>query len=275
MTTTPKSNDPDLLREAGELIRATLKELLEKKHLYQSMSLSEDDFRALVKRSLSPTDNALRPYLNSDWYCASSSSTLTDDRLWFKAPDVKLFCERCGRREAFNPLISREIFDGAQDDSRTVQTFVFSFLCQSCKLIPEVFLIHRLGLKLTICGRAPMEHIDVPPVIHKSVRSFYGGALLAFQSGQSLAGNFMLRTVIEQWTRQATHLETAKDANQVLDAYMDSLPKDFKDRFPSMRELYAALSSDIHAASGSTDLFERAQKEIVEHFDARRLFKLI
>jgi hypothetical protein len=275
MTTTSKSNDPDLLREAGELIRATLKELLEKKHLYQSMSLSEDDFWALVKRSLVPTPDAFRPYLNSDWYCAHSSSVVSvEDKLWFKVPDVKLFCKRCDRLEAFNSVGLQSFFQDCYDKSQPVQVFAFSFLCQSCKSIPEVFIVRRAGLKLTLCGRAPIEHVEVPHFIPEPVQLYYRGGILAFQSGQTLAGNFMLRTLIEKWARLATGLEAVTKVDIVMDTYMDSLPKDFRDRFPSMRDLYAALSSDIHAALGSPDLFERAQKEIVEHFDARRLFKL-
>jgi len=55
---------------------------------------------------------------------------------------------------------------------------------------------------------------------------------------------------------------------------MAALPEDFKTRFPSMRTLYGDLSVDIHGASGSPALFERALVEIVQHFEARRLFKL-
>jgi hypothetical protein len=56
---------------------------------------------------------------------------------------------------------------------------------------------------------------------------------------------------------------------------MESLPKDFKAHFPSLRALYGDLSIDIHQAKGSPGLFERAKETIVEHFDARRLFRLI
>jgi hypothetical protein len=55
---------------------------------------------------------------------------------------------------------------------------------------------------------------------------------------------------------------------------MATLPADFKNRFPSMRALYGALSADIHTATGSTVLFERAQQEIVEYFELRLLFKV-
>ena len=64
------------------------------------------------------------------------------------------------------------------------------------------------------------------------------------------------------------------EADAVLDAYMPTLPDDFKGRFPSFRVLYADLSADMHTAKGDADLFDKARAEIAEHFDARRLFKV-
>jgi hypothetical protein len=118
-----------------------------------------------------------------------------------------------------------------------------------------------------------MEHVAVPIAVPAAVRRFYVGAAIAHQSGHTLAGVFMLRTLIEQWARLTT-ASTKRDADQVLDEYMDTLPTDFRDRFPSMRALYSELSADIHSATGSVELFEKARKEIDEHFDARRVFKL-
>ena len=273
-----------LLTTAEPLIRNAVKELLETKHLYQSVSLVDTKIVDQIKSSVplpfqEGAINEFLDHLRSNW-----TATYCRGQLWFKSPDVKLFCASCERLEAFNLVESSELWnhivvgdtvtDRFSKDSQPVQVFALSYLCQACKLIPEVFVVRRMGLKLTLCGRAPIEHVEVPSFIPKPVQLFYRGGILAFQSGQFLAGNFMLRTVIEQWARIATHLETATQADKVLDAYMDSLPKDFKDRFPSVRDLYAVLSSDIHGAVGSPDLFERAQKEIVEHFDARRLLKL-
>lgn len=45
-------------------------------------------------------------------------------------------------------------------------------------------------------------------------------------------------------------------------------------RFPSLSDLYGKLSDAIHAAEASNTLFEGALKDIEEHFEARRLFKL-
>jgi hypothetical protein len=139
--------------------------------------------------------------------------------------------------------------------------------------VPEVFLIRRVGDKLTLCGRAPMEVAPAPKVIPKTIRHFYCGAVVAYQSGQTLAAIFMLRTVIEQWARSQLQ-KPPEQGDNLMDEYMGSLPKDFNDRFPSMRALYDDLSADMHGAVGSAELFVRAPEQIVEHFDARRIYKL-
>lgn len=83
----------------------------------------------------------------------------------------------------------------------------------------------------------------------------------------------MLRTLIEQWARSQMGVQEER-ADELMDQYMSALPDDFRGRFASMRALYGDLSVDIHGAVGSASLFERAMQEIVEHFDARKLFRL-
>jgi len=156
---------------------------------------------------------------------------------------------------------------------RQSKVFAFSFLCQSCKTVPEVLLIRREGFKLINSGRSPIEHVDVPPDIPNSMKRFYRGAVVAHQSGQTLAGIFLLRKLIEQWARSKAPLGQLP-ADAVLDAYMATLPENFKSQFKSFRELYGDLSVDIHAAKGDPDRFNEAHDNIVEHFKARRLSRL-
>jgi len=118
-----------------------------------------------------------------------------------------------------------------------------------------------------------MEHIEVPAAIPKSLGKWFRGAIVAHQSGQTLAGVFLLRTLIEQWAKQVTG-KSDLQADKALNAYLDLLPSDFKDRFPSLRSQYSNLSDDIHGAIGSTDLFDSAKLLIIEHFEARKLLKL-
>ena len=56
--------------------------------------------------------------------------------------------------------------------------------------------------------------------------------------------------------------------------YQDSLPNDFKSRFPSLLDIYNQLSSAMHEAKAEAALFEDCARKIAEHFDACRVFRL-
>ena len=266
-----------LVKKSEEIFTDELKRLLETKHLYQSTTMDlyvglggEEDklWRSQAAREKwGVRDNATRPTATKSAY-----------EFTLDPPDVKLFCDYCRRVEAFNSISSQEATGRSELESdikakEATQVFVFSFLCQSCKRGSEVFLLRREGLKLTLCGRAPMETADFPNCIPETVRRFYSSALLGHQSGQTLAGLFLLRTLIEQWARSKVQSPAAR-ADELMDQYMAMLPKDFNDRFPSMRSLYDDISADLHTAEGFGGLFDRALTEITEHFDARRVFKL-
>jgi len=271
-------------------VTAAVKSLLESKHLYQSLKLECADLVEEFAQRIAPqvayaAKSSFAQLVSANWVPTDSAGgrpvavrDTSQPAIRFTTPGVKLFCQTCDRVEAFN-TVSSEDFLRREPTQRyvlsgqTVQLFVFSFLCQSCKVVPEVFLVRRQGLKLTNSGRSPIERVDVPPIIPKSVRLFCSGAVVAHQSGQTLAGVFLLRTVVEQWARSQVAAPSAH-ADEALGAYMGTLPDDFKSRFPSLRVLYADLSADIHSATGSAELFASALSQIVEHFEARRLFKL-
>jgi hypothetical protein len=250
-------------------IRDTLRTLLEEKHLYQSTTLDLRGVVPIMEANLNPlraSMDQLRKATTRPWFFKDPlvSKSVSDERLTVTPPDLKLFCGRCNRIEAFN-LVSVEDFLERPAEARfvvnseTAQALVLSYRCQSCKGVPEVFLVARQGFRLTNTGRAPIEHVDVPAAIPKDMRRFYGGAIVAHQSGQTLAGIFLLRTLIEQWARQST--EANGFADEALDAYMAALPEDFKSRFPSLRTLYSDISVDLHNATGSIELFDTARAD--------------
>jgi len=271
-------------------ISEQLKQLLESKHLYQN---SQIEYQSLLDTPEGKVTNAnnvqyfiqfaegeWNPFDPADQRFPFPIEDNPSRTLQFKVPDVKLFCEVCGRIEAFNVVSTGDFlrhkrFDLSvnKTDDKPIQVFVISFQCQSCKSAPEVFLVRRHGMKLTISGRAPIEHVTVPSVLPKTLQHFYSGAVVAHQSGQTLAGLFLLRTVIEQWARQQVE-DAGLKADEVIDKYMITLPDDFRQRFTSMRDLYSKLSADIHSATGSVGLFDEASSKIIEHFDARRLFEI-
>ena len=149
----------------------------------------------------------------------------------------------------------------------------FPFFASRAKAFPRFSWSVENGVKLTLSGRSPIEHVEQPRDIPKPIARFYSGAVVAHQSGQTLAGVFLFRVLIEQWAQSQASTSGLR-ADSALEEYMEGLPNDFKGRFPSFRALYERLSADIHSATGSADLFEEARQRIAEHFEARRVFKL-
>jgi hypothetical protein len=281
----------------AESVVEAFRTLLEEKHLYQSVVLDDDAVRnALLPRielgiqgRLSQTGSLAHGAAKSPWILSHDQVAVGGAEgstfLHLSLTHAKLFCKTCDRLEAFNLETARSTVEttkmhasaedrqkGYVNSGKYEQVYVLSYLCQSCKTFPEVFLVRRSEGKLTLSGRSPMEHVPVPPEIPKEVSRFYSGAVVAYQCGQTLAGLFMLRTLCEQWAQRFA--APGDYADQAINKYMDSLPEDFKTRFPSLRSIYEKLSADIHAATGSDELYVQMATEIAEHFAARKVFKL-
>jgi len=165
------------------------------------------------------------------------------------------------------------------------ELFLFPYQCQQCKTAPIFYLVRRKGLKLTLCGRDPIEALDLPSFLPKEQRKHFSSAVIAHNAGQTLAAIFLLRTFIEQFwisldlcakskdrTTGAEVLRTTGD--ELGAAYSKTLPDALRSQFPSLSDLYGRLSVAMHTADPDVELFETAKIQIIEHFDARRLFKL-
>jgi hypothetical protein len=291
--------------------------LLSEKHLYQSVKVDTAyiDEVAKVQHSQAQSEQAQR--LSSamtlglrspipDWKSFRKEGVEMYSKLWipdagisypqgslqaiagrghvencvvFRLPTVRTRCPHCKGRWPFNPMEA----DRAWEKGRTLESDQWLFLsyeCQNCKGEPIRFLVRRASEKLTLCGRDPMESVDVPNVIPKSHAARYGSAIVAAQSGQPLAASFLLRVFIEQyWLGIQAVSEAIKQFNrptgdEIGQAYKDTLPADFKERFPTLCEIYSDLSAAMHTADERIEVYSTACAQIVEHFEARRLFRL-
>ena len=195
----------------------------------------------------------------------------------FKLPTINTFCSRCEDRWPFNPILEGALYVVG---SPLTAWYYLRYLCQQCKEHEVYFLLKREGLKLNLSGRDPLEVLPVPAVLPKAHRRHFSDALVAHHAGQTLAGIFLLRVCIEQFWRTRPEVKALTDQDsrtpgeKLGEAYQRTLPKDFRDRFPSLTDVYSDLSMAMHAAEASAETFERARQNIIEHFDARRLFKL-
>lgn len=280
--------------EVVTAIRSAVCTLLQDKHLYQSVEVNVADiFTKRLKPHLQSqmSHAALHVMAQAPKYIwrirddedvlaslAKSAGTTTPEEFLWQAPDIKSYCARCERDEPFNVFSALNVLPRNGQNKRfigpkgQIQIFSIAYLCQSCKSIPEVFLVRRTGSRLQLAGRAPMETTVVPKFIPQLITTYFSSARIAYQSGQTLAALFLLRTACEQWCKPFGLIDDKVDA--CMDKYGQTLPTDFRDRFPSLKAVYGELSAAIHRADANSDLFNAMAEAITEHFEARKLYKL-
>lgn len=279
------------------------KDLLENKHLYQSVNIKFPSFEVAYKNVPKiPNLKKIQPDILTEcqhiynsapefgWqvnspkttnYMALGLSGVPNKRvveIEFTPTTIKIFCPTCDRIEPHNFYYGIDFFRPIKEPDEELpndfQIFLLSYECQSCKNTPPVFVVRRKNIKITLSGRAPMEQVVVSKIIPKSQEKFFSDAIIAYNSGQILAGKFLLRTFIEQYVREVTENKTSPNIDGLLEKYAEVLPKDFKERFPSLADIYSRLSVDIHNADSTPELFVQYQLLIEKHFEAKKVFEL-
>lgn len=290
-------------------ISENIKGLIDNKHLYQNMNVEfpavkevfeQHSFHIENDRASKEMENLTRDLYESaseaTWkinppreehidvgFAITASNSNSEPTkgffdIRFTPPTIQTFCSICKRVQPYNFIRGEEfvehILKCQHKDILGLQVFVMVYQCQACKEPPEVFMIRRNKTKITLCGRSPMEIALVKPIIPKSHRKYFSDAIIAFNSGQVLAGEFLLRTFVEQYVRQVTGESESQETDEIFTKYSQTLPQDFKDRFPSLSSIYSNLSVDIHKGEGVEGKFKSAREKIETHFEAKRIFKI-
>lgn len=290
----------------AEFTGAQLKILLERKHLYQKVSLQPDELLAeltpgapsrkaplgVVENEKETFEGLVSSFLNER--LAVSDTLLHENRQPIRClivGNVKLFCATCNSKEAFRPIWFEDVTNQIRllyhqqkvavtpsfklSFWASFQHIVLVFQCQRCEGKPEAFLLKRDGMELYLEGRSPIEHVEIHASLPKKEDKWFRDAVVAHQSGKTLAGLFYLRTFIEQFARRVTGmLNEKKSGDEIMSAYSDGLRPQVRDAAPSLREWYEKLSEAVHGAKEDAELFALAKEKIEEHFEFRRLYKL-
>jgi hypothetical protein len=283
-----------------KVVPAALKRLLCEKHLYQcvdvdlslllevskriNMEMSEPGY----SRQMARPPGTIKALAESDESCAKvpwiingcSLSEALSDMVPFALPSINTFCAACGARPPFNPIDGKSscVLD---DENEQNQWYNLAYECQQCKGTPVRFLVRREGLRLRLCGRDPIEAVPAPKFLPKGQSKFYSDAQVAHHAGQTLAAIFLLRTFVEQFWRSVPEVQSLikqkprATGDEQGAAYQDTLPTDFKNRFPSLSEIYGKLSAAMHEAHADAGLFAESCQRVEEHFDARRVYKMV
>jgi hypothetical protein len=281
-------------------VSEAMRRLLSEKHLYQCVEVDKKPLVAMA--NLSPDDLIIEGYM------AKGDKVIIDPASWiatglsipwlisgcnihgsmadivlFQMPSINTFCSTCDDRQPFNPVepMSTSFLRVEHDENFDQdQTYHLGYECQQCHKTFVRLLVRRDKLKLRLCGRDPIEAIPAPKELPKALNKFYSDAQIAHHAGQTLAGIFLLRTFIEQFWRSMPVVQAVIKAqpratgDEQGSAYQGTLPTDFKGRFPSLSEIYAKLSAAMHDANADAALFEDSCAKTLEHFEARRLFKI-
>ncbi len=292
-------------------VEAALKQLLSEKHLYQAVEVdlsfipelaqkvhhrqsqnrmsqvlpvhsgapSRSTPETIAKDASRMAQSPWTPYIRHEQNKPQMFPTVgtTSNPIRFSMPTVNTFCHKCQERWPFNPVIEGA---GCVVENEQHQVYFFGYLCQQCKGVAVWFMVRREKLKLRLVGRDPIEVLPVPRVLPKGPGKYFGDAQIAYHAGQTLAGIFLLRTFIEQYWRSIPDVQKLVQeqpratGEEQGEAYQATLPIDFRGRFPSLSDVYSKLSAAMHLASADDSLFEESSKQVIEHFDARRVFKL-
>ncbi len=276
------------------LAAAQLKVLLETRHLYQKLAIDVGPIQARLKEGVivaekQSFDNLVKRELAGAFAVSEKQLSAQGGNrplLTLILGNVKLFCAKCDSREAFRPVWFLDVTSSFIQQNLTqgkfklaipsnYQLFVLVYQCQNCEGTPEAFIVRREALNLTVEGRSPIEQVEIPNYIPKSERHWFRDAVIAFQTGKTLAALFYLRTFIEQFARRKTNLQEAKaTGEEIMGAYSRTLPGNLRDSMPSLGEMYEKLSEALHNAKEDSELFEAVRTAIEKHFDIRRVHEL-
>ena len=281
--------------EAGK----KLKLLLEEKHIYQHVVIDGKGLITAWAAKVRAASSGIiidEAEFDSEHFIIGTTQALLAERggppngtpvLTLLIENPKLFCSKCGTSEVFRPVWYHDLTNELLKDQRFGQSsspavvvpagfqlFTILLQCQRCMGKPETVLVRREQWKLSLHGRSPMEHVDVPKYIPKEERDYFRDALVAVHGGKPLAGLFYLRTFMELFARRATGETGRRYGDELMEDYYGILPPAHRDSMPSFKEWYGKLSEPIHTGKVNDTLFEEAREAIDRHFDMRRLFKI-
>lgn len=297
--------------EARNSFSGSVRTLLEHKHLYQSVevdiSVDREEVRNLLVDmgdeyatedligvvSIPQYDEYINAGLDHSyeilkavpwrfWVDQPDPGDINDDSLKYEfldiqLPDIKVACDFCNDTvQPHNPVQVNGLEDGlAAELGPQKQIFLFSYLCQSCKCESVIYVVRREKKKLTIVGRSRFESVPIPKAMEKLLEArFYRDAVIAFNTGRTLASLFYLRTLIEQYFRRVLKVEKDEKVRgeDLAKDYREQLPAEFPMQFDTLGNTYDSLSSALHAACEDDELYTRARTNIEKHFEALALF---
>lgn len=262
--------DQHLAQSLAPAISKSFSELLSERHLYQSIKvdlsfvprMAERLHNELQKKGRiipklgratppapripTPQDiqRQLEAQMNVHWVPIAPGRPETAGGFEFRLPTIHTTCpdSACEGLWPFDPVLS-EI--SVLRSGLVEQILLLPYLCQSCKRGKITYLVRRSQEKLKLVGRDPMEVVKTPKNLPDRESRYFSDAVVAYNSGQTLAGTFLLRVFIEQhWLSvlgKAQRGNGRPSREELGGQYKKLLPPAFRSAMPTLVDTYASL----------------------------------
>lgn len=270
------------IHQLGASFSIALRSLLETKHLYQNVTVDPIPIAERFYQSVTTAEKTAFVGSGQGFGKLTFVALMASDpvatspnayaQLQLRLGNVELFCDKCDARKVFAPVWHAAAPTRLADPPLQITTI--GYQCQLCHENPHVFIVRRLGWKLTLEGRSPFEEVEIEKFIPKQERSFFRDALISEHAAKPLAALFYLRTFVEQFGRRQTGVTGRVAGDDMLKMYSQNLPAAHRDSMPSLAEWYGRLSEAIHEANADAALFKSALAAVRNHMDIRRVFAI-
>ena len=193
----------------------------------------------------------------------------------FYLPAVQIMCGgACKRVTTFSAHVSSSRFSLDSLHPRigsngTEQIFQPVYRCEVCRTMIYSVLVHRIGLRLHLCGFAPRRESLTSRSVPQHLVAILSDAEQAIAENDVFAGFYHLRTLLEHYLKQrnGTPLSDQIRGEELISKHYATLPVQWRSVLPSISDAYTTLSENLHARKGEVEDFNRLRDRVCDHID--------
>lgn len=280
-----------------EEVSTLIRQLLEEKHLYQSLRLNEDIVKSIAQEIIHEevSSEVIEMEFNKftshfSWKPPRNNLVLADhiekkpnkkiQSIEITFPHIKSYCENCKGYQAFKMIFCQVFSDKKSVKSDLFQHFLVIYECSYCENYEISFLIFREDEKITLVGRSQFGFKKPAPILpnEEEYSQLISRAQISYDAHYYIAALSYLRLFIEKYVRNETGIFTREESQNISDIceeYSQSLPVKLRSVIPSLKSIYEQLSAayhqgDLEKINEYGTLYEQCLENLKKHFHGIR-----
>lgn len=199
--------------------------------------------------------------------------------LKFYLPAVQLYCTgACKGLSVFEALMASSDWSFGTPFPRLVngmleQVFMPMYRCTRCRDIFYTVLVRRVGGRLHLCGFAPRRHAAPVAGVPEFLLAIFSDAEQAVAEGDTYAGFYHLRTMIEHYLKQrlGVRLKEQVRGDDLVRRHYEKLSPELRGTLPSLTVAWEKLSVWLHTRTGEASDYQEQREAVLKHIHALEL----